>query len=209
MESSYIIDVDSSDERKEWKYTWIWTILIKVFNGIVAPLFHWIIREFIQMIFSTKLMRPSGTIRTKCVLWILGLLWRVFTTLSCYGNAVIINSWIEQYYPNGSETLYNYLLVIALIMFQYMIEWFVSVLSDDRFEQIDNRFEQIDNRFEQIDNRFEQIETRFEKRFEVLFRHLGIPDPVNPASPELMLEMEENINDWKMKQRKDKFFKDA
>ena len=153
------------------------------------------------MLFATKLMRPSGTIRTKCVLWILGFLWRAFTTLSCYGNAVIINSCIEQYYPNGSETLYNYLLVIFLIMFQYMIEWFVSVITDDRFEQIDKRID--------------KMETRFDKRFEVLFRHLGIPDPVNPASPELLLEMGENVKNWKnkqeyeVKQRKDKFLKDA
>ena len=206
MASYYIINVDSSDERKEWKYAWIGTMLVKVFNRIVAPTFLWIIREGIQLIFSTKLMRPHG--RTKCVLWILGLLWRAFTTLSCYGNAVVINSWIEKYYPNGSETLYKYLLVISLIMFQYIIEWFVSVITDDRFEQIDERIDKMetrfDERFEQIDERFEQID----KRFEVLFRHLGIPDPTNSASPELLLEMEENITDWKMKQRKDKFYND-
>ena len=184
MDSAQFHCIDMLDDLEggQWKYAWIWTILMKVFNGLVLPAFHWIVREAIQMIFATKLMRPSGTIRNKCGMWFLGFLWRVFTTLGCYGSAVIINSWIEQYYPNRYASLYKYSVVISLIMFQYMIEWFVNVLSDDRFEQIETRFEQI------------------ETRFEVLFRHLGIPDPVNPASPELLIEIEENINNWKIQQ---------
>ena len=230
--SFHCIDIIDDLEVGEWKYAWMSRLVLKVFKEIISPVLLWILREIIRMIFSTKLIKPSGTIRNKVKLWLLGLLWRCFTTLSCYGNALIIDSLIERYYPNESKTLYRYLLIISLIMFQYMIEWFVSVITDSRFEQIEKRFEQIEKRFEQIEKRFEQIEKRFElidkrfeqiekrfeqieKRFEVLFHNLGIPDPANPASPELLIEIENNFNNWKnnqvdkLNQRKGKFFKDA
>ena len=209
--SFHCIDIIDDLEVGEWKYAWMSRLVLKVFKEIISPVLLWILREIIRMIFSTKLIKPSGTIRNKVKLWLLGLLWRCFTTLSCYGNALIIDSLIERYYPNESKTLYRYLLIISLIMFQYMIEWFVSVITDSRFEQIEKRFEQIEKRFEQIEKRFEQIE----KRFEVLFHNLGIPDPANPASPELLIEIENNFNNWKnnqvdkLNQRKGKFFKDA
>jgi hypothetical protein len=169
-------------------------------------------------------VKPSGTKRETATLIGIGLMFRIFSFFSVIGVAQLIDTWS---FPNRLDKQYtknDYLIMGIVLMIEQCIEAAIAALTYEDQSNVKKDITGLKKDVTELKKDVTELKKDVtelkqdvaslkcfkddtEKRFIALFLHLGIEDPCNLPSKEIIAEHKRNMVNYELRKRVQSFKK--